>query len=121
MGLDDTELWNNPMSMSRPRIKFPDGAKIGDVVEVKTVITHMMETGNRRDADGTTIPRNIINAFVATFEGTEVFRATFGSGTSANPYVSFPMRVTGPGKLACTWTDDGGKTMTETVMFAPAG
>jgi sulfur-oxidizing protein SoxZ len=108
------------MAMSKPRIKFPDAIKVGDVIDVKTVITHMMETGNRRDADGLTIPRDIINSFVAKFDGVEVFRATFGSGISANPYLSFPLRVTGPGQLECTWTDDEGKSLTETATLTPA-
>jgi sulfur-oxidizing protein SoxZ len=99
-----------------PRIKLPDNAKVGDVIEVKTLIRHVMETGNRHDKNGKLIPRDIINTFVAKYGDTQVFRAEFGPGISANPYVSFQMRVPGPGVFECAWTDDHGTT---TVATAP--
>jgi sulfur-oxidizing protein SoxZ len=101
--------------MNKPRVKLPDSAKAGDIIDVKTVITHPMETGNRKDADGRPIARNIINLFVAKFAGAEVFRAELGSGVSANPYISFSMRVPGPGQFEFVWTDDEGKVATETA------
>ena len=54
---------------TKPRIRVPDTAKVGEVIEVKTLISHVMETGQRKDRDGKTIPRNIINTFTATFNG----------------------------------------------------
>ena len=107
--------------MTAPRIKLPDSAKAGDIIDVKTVVTHPMETGNRRDAEGRPIPRKIINSFVAQFEGAEVFRAEFGSGISANPYISFSMRVPGPGTFAFTWVDDDGKIIAETATLNVSG
>lgn len=101
----------------RPRIKLPEAARPGDVVEIKTLINHIMETGQRRDKDGKPIPRKIINSFRASFEGREVFTATFHPGTSANPYLVFHMRVPGPGELALTWVEDGGAVTTERVRL----
>lgn len=101
---------------ANPRIKLPDSAKVGDVIEVKTLITHIMETGNRHDKYGKLIPRDIINLFVAKYGEKEVFRAEFGTGISANPFVSFRMRVPGPGVFEFAWTDDHGAT---TVATAP--
>jgi len=101
---------------ANPRIKLPDIANPGEVIEIKTLITHVMETGNRHDKNGKPIPRDIINAFVVKFEGQQVFRATFGPGISANPYVAFHMRVPGPGVFEFAWTDDHGVT---TVATAP--
>jgi sulfur-oxidizing protein SoxZ len=99
--------------MSRnPRIKLPDIINSGDVIEVKTLITHAMETGNRHDKNGAQIPRDIINTFIAKFDGREVFRAEFGPGISANPYLAFEMRVAGPGDLEITWIDDHGVSVT---------
>lgn len=95
---------------ANPRIRLPDSAKIGDVIEVKTLITHVMETGNRHDKHGKLIPRDIINLFVAKYGDREVFRAEFGTGISANPFVSFRMRVPGPGVFEFAWTDDHGIT-----------
>ena len=99
--------------MNKPRIKLPDTAKVGEVIEVKTLISHVMETGQRKDADGKTIPRQIINAFSATYAGQEVFAAEIQPGISANPYVSFFMKVPGPGEFEFTWTEDGGKTIVD--------
>ena len=101
---------------TKPRIKLPDTAKIGDVIEVKTLVTHVMETGNRKDKDGKPIPRDILNTFVATFGGQEVFRAELGPGISANPFISFQMRVPGPGTFEFSWTDDNG---VKTVELTP--
>jgi sulfur-oxidizing protein SoxZ len=98
-----------------PRIKLPDNVKVGDVIEVKTLITHVMETGNRHDKDGKPIPRDVINTFVAKFGDKEVFRAELGPGISANPYISFQMRVPGPGVFEFSWTDDHGITTVATT------
>jgi sulfur-oxidizing protein SoxZ len=100
---------------ANPRIRLPDSAKIGDVIEVKTLITHVMETGNRHDKHGKLIPRDIINLFVAKYGDREVFRAEFGTGISANPFVSFRMRVHGPGVFEFAWTDDHGATTVATT------
>lgn len=101
---------------ANPRIKLPESAKIGEVIEVKSLITHIMETGNRHDKYGKLIPRDIINLLVAKYAGKEVFRAEFGTGISANPFVAFQMRVPGPGTFEFSWTDDQGVT---TVATAP--
>ena len=90
-----------------------EAAKVGDVIEIKTLISHVMETGQRKDADGKTIPRNIINSFKATFAGEEVFSAELHPGISANPYLSFFMKVPGPGEFEFTWVDDAGAKIVE--------
>lgn len=102
------------MGASKPRIKIPETAKPGEVIEVRTLVTHVMETGNRKDRAGNAIPRDIINTFVATFGGQEVFRAELGPGISANPFIAFPLRVPGPGVFEFSWTDDQGETLVET-------
>jgi sulfur-oxidizing protein SoxZ len=103
--------------ITNPRIVLPTNAKIGDVIDVKTVVNHVMETGNRKDVDGKLVPRNIISTLTVTFGGEEVFRAEFGPGISANPFVTFPMRVTGPGVLEVTWLDDLGTSLKETAVL----
>jgi sulfur-oxidizing protein SoxZ len=99
--------------MTRPRVRLPERAKVGDLIEVRTVITHVMETGQRRDSGGQPISRDIINSFTATFEGAEVFKAELHPGISANPYLAFYMRVPGPGEFEFTWTDDRGAKVAE--------
>lgn len=100
------------MAASKPRVKFPEQAQAGEVIEIKALITHVMETGNRKDADGKPIPRNIIHTFTAHYDGAQIFKADLGSGISANPYLSFYLKVPGPGELVVTWLDDeGGETI----------
>ena len=99
------------MSAPKPRIRLPASAKIGEVLEIKTLVQHVMETGNRKTADGKVVPRNIINAFTASFAGKEFFKAEIQPGISANPYLSFFMKVPGPGEFEFTWVDDSGVTI----------
>jgi sulfur-oxidizing protein SoxZ len=99
--------------MSTARIRVPATAKVGDIIEIKTLISHIMETGNRRDPAGKVIPRDIIHTFTATFEGKQVFKADLNPAIAANPYIAFFMRVPGSGELTMTWSDDSGATVTE--------
>jgi sulfur-oxidizing protein SoxZ len=99
--------------MTKPRIKLPESAKVGEVIEIKTLISHVMETGQRRGTDGNLVPRSIINSFAAKYAGAEVFKAELHPGISANPYLSFFMKVPGPGEFEFSWTEDGGKQITE--------
>lgn len=102
-----------PETANKPRIKLPETAAPGEIIEIKALVNHPMETGNRHDAEGNQIPRNIIHTFTATYAGTMLFKAELGSGISANPYLSFFMRVPGPGELVLTWIDDQGVTTVE--------
>lgn len=104
------------MSNTKPRAKIsPANPKVGDVIEVKTLVSHVMETGLRKDKNGKVIPRNIIHSFKATFEGEPVFSGDLHPGISANPYIAFHMKVTKPGALELTWVDDSGETLSTTV------
>ena len=103
--------------MAKARIKLPESTKVGDVIEIKTLISHVMETGQRKDADGKPIPRSIINSFQATFAGEQVFAAELHPGISANPYLSFFMKVPGPGELEFTWIDDAGVRVVEKMKL----
>ena len=98
-----------------PRIKIPQTVTAGEIVEIKTLATHIMETGNRKDAAGTKIPRDIIHTFTATFDGAPVFSAELGPGIAANPYIAFDLKVPGPGTLELTWRDDAGDTTVEKI------
>ncbi len=106
--------------MNKPRIRLPETARIGDIIEIKTLVGHVMETGQRRDADGKVVPRNIIHAFTATFNGRTVFEAELQPGISANPFIAFHMKVSGPGDFVFTWTDDAGIKLVERAKLAVA-
>ena len=98
--------------MAEPRVKLPEKVKKGEVFEIKTLISHPMESGQRKDADGKTIPRMIINKFVCRYNGEEVFSADWAAAISANPYLAFYTVATASGKIEFAWTDDDGKTYT---------
>jgi sulfur-oxidizing protein SoxZ len=96
----------------KPRIKLDKKeAKAGEIVEVKALISHIMETGQRKDAQGKTIPRKIINKFTCTVAGKQVFQADFEPAISANPYIQFKFKATESGPVVLTWTDDDGTTI----------
>lgn len=96
------------MATPTPRIRMPATAKAGEVVEVKTLISHEMESGQRKDKDGKLIPRKIINKFVVKFNGKEIMRADWHSAVSANPYQSFWVKVPETGTFTFEWVDDDG-------------
>lgn len=95
----------------KPRIKLPKNAKKGEVIQIKTLVAHVMESGQRRDKDGTLIPRMIVNRFHCTFNGEPVFSCGLESAVAANPYLQFSAKVGESGTFRFSWVDDDG-TMT---------
>ena len=96
--------------MAKARVKAPKTVKKGEVFKVKTLISHKMETGIRKNKKtGKKIPRLIINKFVCTYNGKEVFSGDWHPAVSANPYMSFFVRAESSGSLDMVWTEDGGK------------
>jgi sulfur-oxidizing protein SoxZ len=95
-----------------PRIRMPATAKAGEVVEVKTLISHEMESGQRKDKEGKLIPRKIIKQFTAKFNGKEIMRADWYGAISANPYQAFKVRVPESGTFTFEWLDDDGSVYT---------
>jgi sulfur-oxidizing protein SoxZ len=98
-------------------INVPARARRGEIIEVKTLISHPMETGYRRSQLGTAIPRDIIRRFVCTYNGTEVFRADLHPAIAANPFIMFSTVATDSGALAFHWTGDNGFSVTESVTI----
>jgi sulfur-oxidizing protein SoxZ len=94
--------------MTKPRIRVPRQASKGEAIEIKTLISHPMETGYRRDTQGQLIPRQIIHTFTCTYNGEEVFRADWHPAVAANPYLAFYTVATESGQLRFEWVDDAG-------------
>ncbi len=94
--------------MARPLINVPHNATRGQVIEIKTLISHIMETGFRHDNVGKPIPRNIITTFVARYNGEEIFRADLFPAIAANPFLSFHTVATESGTIDFEWTGDNG-------------
>jgi sulfur-oxidizing protein SoxZ len=100
------------------RIKLPDSARKGEVIEVRTLFAHVMETGFRKDPGGKIIPREIINRFTCTFDGKPVFSVDLEPAVAPNPYFKFTVRVEGSGTFRFAWFDDNGTVTTEDRKIA---
>ena len=96
------------MANPTPRVRMPATAKAGEVIEVKTLISHEMETGQRKDAAGNTVPRKLIKKFMAKFNGRDIMSADLYTAVSANPYQSFFVKVPETGTFEFSWLDDDG-------------
>jgi len=99
-------------------INVPERARRGEVIEIKTLVSHPMETGYRRTQLGAPIPRDIIRRLVCTYNGTEVFRAELHPAIAANPFIAFSTVATESGTIAFQWTGHNGFSATESVAIA---
>jgi len=93
---------------AKPRVKVPKSAAAGEVITIKTLISHAMESGQRKDSDGNVIPRSIINRFTCDFNGQNVIDITLEPSISTNPYFEFDATVPETGEFKFTWYDDDG-------------
>lgn len=105
---------------SKPRLRVPSTAKKGEIIEIKTLIAHEMESGFRKDKAGKMIPRNIINKFTASFNGKTFFEADWFPAISANPYQAFYYRVSTSGEFVFTWKGDDGSVETAKASITVA-
>ena len=92
----------------KPRVKVPKTASAGEAITIKTLISHKMESGQRKDKDGNPIPRSIINRFTCEFNGKTVLDVTMEPAISTNPYFQFEATVPEAGDFVFTWYDDDG-------------
>lgn len=100
------------MASAKPRVKVPKAAAKGEIIEIKSLISHPMESGQRKGKDGNLIPRQIINKFIVTFNGKEFFSSDWAPAVAANPYMAFFMRAEESGTMEFTWIDDDGSKYT---------
>jgi sulfur-oxidizing protein SoxZ len=94
--------------MARVVVNVPAEAKRGEVIEIRTLAEHPMETGFRRTQLGELIPRNIIRSLVCTYNGVEVFRAELHPAIAVNPLIAFTTVATETGTLEFRWSGDNG-------------
>lgn len=99
--------------MARTLVNVPKTASSGQVIEIKTLISHPMETGYRPDATGKILPRDIIKKFVCAYNGVEIFSADLYPAIAANPFLTFTTVATESGVITLTWTDDDDKLYVE--------
>ncbi len=102
----------------QPRVRVPKKLKPGEIFEVKTLVSHDMESGRRSDkATGKKIPRDILNKLRVVYGGKEVLVADWHPAVSANPFTSFYLRAVKSGDMTLTWTDDAGVEYAKTVKI----
>jgi sulfur-oxidizing protein SoxZ len=98
-------------------VNVPERARRGEIIEIKALIAHPMETGYRRTQLGEKIPRDIIRRFVCTYNGAEVVRAELHPAIAANPFFAFSTVATESGTIAFHWTGDNGFSATESAAI----
>ena len=103
--------------MASALVNVPGRAKRGEIIEIKTLISHTMETGFRRTQVGAPIPRDIITRFACTYNGTEIFRADLHPAIAANPFIAFSTIATESGTIAFHWTGDNGFSVTQSAAI----
>jgi len=103
--------------MARALINVPSTAKQGQIIELKALISHPMETGYRAGDDGQLVPRHIIRRFLCTYNGEEIFSADLHPAIAANPFLSFTTVATESGTIAFRWIDDDGRVQLETAKI----
>ena len=100
--------------MGAAHVRIPESAKRGDVIEIRTLVQHPMESGFRLDNTGKLIARHIIESFDCTYNGREIFRARLHPAVSTNPFFTFYAVASESGELVFTWKDDQGGVATAT-------
>ena len=103
----------------KPRVKTPKKAAAGEAFTIKTLISHKMESGQRKDkATGELIPRSIINRFTCEFNGASVVDIAMEPAISTNPYFQFDAVIQEAGDMVFTWYDDDGSVYDTTKSVA---
>nr|WP_070959494.1 thiosulfate oxidation carrier complex protein SoxZ [Hyphomonas sp. Mor2] len=103
--------------MTSIRLAVPETASVGEVIEVKALIRHPMESGHRRGSRGEVIPRDIITRFECKYAGNVVFAADFHPGIAANPLITFYVKASQSGNLAFEWIDQHGESWSDTATL----
>lgn len=94
--------------MAAALVNVPAKAKRGAVIEIKTLMSHVMEPGYRHTAAGEVVPRDIVTSFICKFNGTEIFRADLFPAVAANPFLSFFTTASESGRFEFEWIGDNG-------------
>ena len=99
-------------------INVPKRAKRGEIIEIKTLMSHIMETSYRHLASGEVVPRDIITSFTCRYNGAEIFRADLFPAIAANPFITFFTTATESGKFEFEWIGDSGFSETASASIS---
>ena len=105
------------MATLRAILTVPASARVGEVIEIRALAQHPMETGYRRSAEGQLLPRDLVRRVEARFEGDLVFAAELHAAIAANPYLAFHLRVPRSGTLTVSWQGGGGVAHSESARI----
>lgn len=105
--------------MNPPRIRAPRQARAGEVVEIRTLIEHPMETGLRQEG-GRLVPRDMLARLVVRVNGEVALQAEFRNGSAANPYHVFFLRLERASEVEVSCTDEQGRTARSVARIALA-
>ena len=94
--------------MSIARVQWPENVRSGEIVKVRLLIQHPMDTGYLQDFTGKVVPRNIIRVLTCHLGSQEDFRIEPSSGLAANPFFEFYVRATATAEFKIEWLDDKG-------------
>jgi sulfur-oxidizing protein SoxZ len=103
--------------MARVVVNMPKQARRGEIIEIRTLAGHTMETGFRHTQRGELIPRDIITLLTCSYNGVEVFRAELHPAMAANPLIAFHTIATESGTLEFRWTGDNGYSATHSAAI----
>src|SRR3981189_3323321 len=103
--------------MASALINVPKRAKRGEIIEIKTLMSHIMETGYRHTATGEVVPRDIITSFTCRYHGAEIFRSDLFPAIAANPFITFFTVAIESGKFDFEWTGDRGFSETASALI----
>ena len=106
--------------MARVLVNVPKQVTKGEPFDVKVLISHPMESGQRRGVDGAVIPRKIINRFVCALDGEEVVSFDLYPAIAANPFLAFSVTAEASGTLSMSWVDDDGTVQTQLAAITVA-
>lgn len=95
--------------------------RAGDVVTLKAIISHPMETGYRRTDTGGEIPRNIIRRMICRYNGAEIISVDMHQAIAANPFMAFTLVATKSGPVEFEWIGDNGFRHRQSAELVVAG
>lgn len=107
--------------LGNPRVRVPERARRGEVIEIRAMVEHPMESGFRLNNVGKPFPRHIVERFACSYDGREVFRVTLHPAVSTNPYFLFHLVATRSGELRFEWVDDRGNVATHAARIEVEG
>ena len=101
--------------MARTLINMPGSARRGEVIQIRTLIAHAMESGYRVNAQGQVVPRDIVRRFTCHYNGEQVFAAELFAAIAANPFIEFSTLARDSGTLTFQWEGDNGFVQRENI------